>query len=140
MNSTSSNHELIAPLKTHINIQFEPSQPIELMIKNAVKNQKQTQACTPSLFQIAASFDDSSWPSKAKPVASPLAPHNWIFSRERLESALNTQISGYRKRHAVLQTKGRATRAAKPSGKSAADNLPMGGQLIAMANMVEEAA
>jgi hypothetical protein len=140
MNSTLSNHEPTEPLKAQINIQFEPSQPIELMIKNAVKNRKYPQGHTPTLFQIAASLDDSSWPAKEKLAASPLPACNWIFGRERLESALKAQISGYRKRFAGLQAEGQPTRAAKQTDKFAADNLPIGRHSIRMANVVEEAA
>jgi hypothetical protein len=103
MNAAIKNYELRAfgpqiwcfpPLKTSINIQFVATPPLQLQIIHTMKTSAfiENEPLIPSLFQIAARFEDFVRPSVPKPA---LAPHPTPFAElmlhpEKLEAALKT--------------------------------------------------
>jgi Glycogen recognition site of AMP-activated protein kinase len=103
MNAAIKNYELRAfepqtwcfrPLKTNINIRFVATPPIQLQIKHAMKTSVliQNEPLIPSLFRIAAHFED--FVTVTAPKSAP-APHPTPFAElmlhpEKLEAALMT--------------------------------------------------
>lgn len=62
-----------------------------------MKNPEPVKSLTPSLFQVAANIDDSHALSHGKPISSYLPSGDMVFSRDRLERALQSRISEIRK-------------------------------------------
>jgi hypothetical protein len=103
MNAAIKNYDLRAfepqtwcfrPLKTNINIRFIATPPIQLQIKHAMKTSAliQSEPLIPSLFRIAAHFED--FVTVTAPKSAP-APHPTPFAElmlhpEKLEAALKT--------------------------------------------------
>ncbi|HSY75142.1 MAG TPA: isoamylase early set domain-containing protein [Dongiaceae bacterium] len=124
MNAATDNYELRAfepqtwcfpPLNTSINIQFVAAPPLQLQIKHAMKTSAfiENEPLIPSLFQIAARFEDFVRPAAPKPVP---APHPTPFAElmlhpEKLEAALKT-----------AKSENDAFAASRTFGRSAANN------------------
>lgn len=83
-----------------------------------MKNPEPAKSLTPSLFQIAANIDDSHALSQIKPLASYFPSGDQVFSRDRLERALQARISEIRK-HV------RMDRQLKPARKAVAHPFEM---------------
>ncbi|HEY1661514.1 MAG TPA: hypothetical protein VGI03_03780 [Verrucomicrobiae bacterium] len=85
------------PQPHRIDVQFAEAPPVQLQIIKKMKNKDQGKPITPSLFQIAASFDELATTSQPRRTSAPLPLDDWTFSRERLEKALRARISGIKK-------------------------------------------
>ncbi len=116
------------PKPDRINVQFIDAPPRQLQITNEMKNPDQDKPLNPSLFHIAASYDEPSSSPRPRLTSAPLPLDDWTFSRERLENALKARIAGIKKPGMTVQVEPVAKRpmerAVKPVKKARGEGRP----------------
>ncbi len=123
--------------------QFIDGAQIQLKINYHMKNTEPGKSLMPSLFQIAASLDDTSPVAPAKSPFARLPMDNWAFSRERLENALRARLSHLKRRSSTVGDESVArqpVRLARRAAKNAVGARPVRSHPFEMAGAMVESA